>query len=125
MFFKCIKTLPFLLLFAYIHFVLFVRVKVFRKKNKTALMTSFTLLLPESPQVKRYLISSITKLVHELPHNPFLLHLVQTYPLFPIAEPCINTEWGLIPIFCVLDAKNEKNLTPISLFISNYFRFYQ
>ena len=47
MFFKCIKTLLFLFLFAYMRLVLFVRVKSFcRKKNfKIALMTSFTLLL--------------------------------------------------------------------------------
>ena len=40
------KTLPFLLLFAYMRFVLFVRVKSFcKKKKQTALMTSLTLLL--------------------------------------------------------------------------------
>ena len=50
MYFKRIKMLPFLLLFAYMRFVLFVRVKSFRKKKikkkfKIVLMTSFTLLL--------------------------------------------------------------------------------
>ena len=41
------KMLPFLFLIAYMCFVLFVRVKSFcrKKKFKTALMTSFTLLL--------------------------------------------------------------------------------
>ena len=49
MFFMRIQTLPFLLLFAYMRFVFFVRVKSFKKKQtkkfKTTLTTSFTLLL--------------------------------------------------------------------------------
>ena len=57
MFFMRLQTLPFLFLFAYIRFVLFVRVKSFRKKKKfkTALMTSFTLLLLSEILTVRFL----------------------------------------------------------------------
>ena len=61
MFFKSIKTLSFLFLFPYMRFVLFVSVKFFllkKKATKTALMTSFTLLLAYL-EIKIYILNKI------------------------------------------------------------------
>ena len=122
-FFMLVKMLPFLFLFAYMYFELFLRVKSSRKKIKTfgvVWMASFTLLLmctPINPPIVNlfvrtyfYLSESFFFMIHC--KNPFFINLLQHFAI---------TSKHKLKIWILLQ---EAITLTYSLSVHTYFHFY-